>query len=485
MNLLLERPPRRRRIVRNRLNDLSSRTWLQFQKSWFRDHSNVHRDFVEFFTKRIRSDGSPSTVLTAYDDQDVASAVHAAGRQVVSWKSQEEIQAPVDYALIDLRGRFSSLSDLEVFQADTDSFWEMLPQLLQHRGYLTLLIDNRQDCGQLIPIAWHFGHYLSRILTLKDEKIGCLEPREKTAEQPFFYTDSNVYYALNFRREEVPEKDNAMPAIGRWPDRKVIPTVPKLAFPSWFVPRPPPREKNVLLHPAKYPETMIVNFITWLTDPGDLVLDPMVGTGSTLLACLQSERRGVGVELKAKYARTAQERINRISGQLPLFGNRFDGSEQRVIQGDASQLSELNGIPDGIAYCITSPPYWDMLNMRGAMTQKNRRERGLDVSYSADPRDAGNIADYDAFLSFLLNVYRQVGEKLKRGGHLTIIVKNVKKGGQCFPLAWDLANGLALEYQVCPEAFWCQDDVKLAPYGYGNAWVSNTVHHYCLTFQKT
>jgi hypothetical protein len=34
------------------------------------------------------------------------------------------------------------------------------------------------------------------------------------------------------------------------------------------------------------------------------------------------------------------------------------------------------------------------------------------------------------------------------------------------------------------ERIWCQDNLRLAPYGMGNAWVSNTMHHYCLNFRK-
>ena len=34
------------------------------------------------------------------------------------------------------------------------------------------------------------------------------------------------------------------------------------------------------------------------------------------------------------------------------------------------------------------------------------------------------------------------------------------------------------------ENIWCQDNQKLGPYGMGNSWVSNTFHHYCLTFRK-
>jgi hypothetical protein len=70
------------------------------------------------------------------------------------------------------------------------------------------------------------------------------------------------------------------------------------------------------------------------------------------------------------------------------------------------------------------------------------------------------------------------------GAYLTIIVKNVKKGGKIYPLAWDLAKRLCAAYTLKDEKIWAQDNQRLAPYGLGNAWVSNTFHHYCLQFRK-
>ena len=55
---------------------------------------------------------------------------------------------------------------------------------------------------------------------------------------------------------------------------------------SWFVHNPPPRKKGVLVHPAKFPETMAQEFIEFFTRQGETVLDPMAGTGSTLVAAL-------------------------------------------------------------------------------------------------------------------------------------------------------------------------------------------------------
>jgi hypothetical protein len=106
------------------------------------------------------------------------------------------------------------------------------------------------------------------------------------------------------------------------------------------------------------------------------------------------------------------------------------------------------------------------------------------VFYSDDPSDLGNIADYDEFLGRLVGIYAALKPALKPGAYLTIIVKNVKKGGKLYPLAWDLASRLGDTYTLKDERIWCQDNQRLAPYGLGNAWVSNTFHHYCLQFRN-
>jgi DNA modification methylase len=249
---------------------------------------------------------------------------------------------------------------------------------------------------------------------------------------------------------------------------------------SWFIHNPPPRKKNVLLHPAKYPETLVKEFIEFFTKSGMNVLDPMVGTGSTLIACIRSGRNGFGIELNPKYAKIAQNQVDAEMAQLNMFS---DHPNIKIINGDANDVAKFE-IPK-IDYCITSPPYWDMLRMRGAKTQKNRRETdGLDVFYSDDPNDLGNIDDYEKFLELLIRVYRQVYDVMRDKAYLTIIVKNVKKLGKIYPLAWDLGKEVGRFFTLKDEKIWCQDNQSLAPFGMGNAWVSNTFHQYCLNFRK-
>jgi len=249
---------------------------------------------------------------------------------------------------------------------------------------------------------------------------------------------------------------------------------------SWFVHNPPPRKKGVLVHPAKFPETMAQEFIEFFTKRGETVLDPMAGTGSSLVAALRAGRNSRGIELNPKYAEIAR-RI--IAEERASLGNAVEGLASEVITGDASRACDF-GFPP-IDYVLTSPPYWDMLHAKGAETQKKRRTSGeLDVFYSDDPNDVGNLHDYEEFLSRLVSIYAGLKPLLREKAYLTIIVKNVKKGGRIYPLAWDLGRELGKVYTLKDEKIWCQDNQSLAPYGLGSAWVSNTFHHYCLQFRR-
>ncbi len=252
---------------------------------------------------------------------------------------------------------------------------------------------------------------------------------------------------------------------------------------SWFVHNPPRRDRRVLRHPAKFPETLAQEFIEFFTKRGQVVLDPMAGTGSALVAALRAGRHSYGIELNPAYAEIARQVVEE---ERLALGQAAQGLSAQVITGDAAEMAAhaaAHSLPS-IDYVITSPPYWDMLRARGATTQKARRSAPeLDVFYSEDPHDLGNIADYDTFLERLVAIYTGLAPCLRPGAYLTVVVKNVKKGGRIYPLAWDLARQLGQVYVLKDERIWCQDNQRLSPYGMGNAWVSNTFHHYCLQFR--
>jgi len=249
---------------------------------------------------------------------------------------------------------------------------------------------------------------------------------------------------------------------------------------SWFIHNPPPRKRGVLVHPAKFPESMAREFIEFFTKRGATVLDPMAGTGSTLVAALRAGRHSYGIELNPKYADLARRVLSEERLQL---GESTNDLHAEIISGD-SRLATSFQLPL-FDYVLTSPPYWDMLHARGAQTQKKRAgSPDLDVFYSDDPHDLGNLHDYEQFLADLVAIYSGLKPTLKEKAYLTVIVKNVKKGGKIYPLAWDLGRELGKVYTLKDEKLWLQDNQRLAPYGLGSAWVSNTFHHYCLQFRN-
>ncbi|MBL8056923.1 MAG: hypothetical protein JNK29_09510, partial [Anaerolineales bacterium] len=232
---------------------------------------------------------------------------------------------------------------------------------------------------------------------------------------------------------------------------------------SWFIHNPPPRRKDVLTHPAKFPETLAQEFIEFFTKKGQTVLDPMLGTGSALVAALRAGRHGVGIELNPRYFKIAKSLLE---AERAALGKPAAKLELTLFNSDAARAGQLALPP--IDYVITSPPYWDMLHARGAETQKKRRSTpGLDVVYSDDPRDLGNVGDYDEFVERLARIYEGLCPVLQPKAYLTIIVKNVKKGGRIYPLAWDLARRLSQTYTLKDEKIWAQDNQRLAPYGLG------------------
>jgi site-specific DNA-methyltransferase (adenine-specific) len=78
-------------------------------------------------------------------------------------------------------------------------------------------------------------------------------------------------------------------------------------------------ESRTLGHPAPFPVELATRAIRLSTWPGELVVDPFVGSGTTLVAADLLGRRGVGVERSDRYCRIARSRLSQ--GVLPLFAS--------------------------------------------------------------------------------------------------------------------------------------------------------------------
>lgn len=81
---------------------------------------------------------------------------------------------------------------------------------------------------------------------------------------------------------------------------------------TWYVPRVCGTFKERLQHPCQMPEAVLERIINVASNPGDLVLDPFAGSGTTLAAAKKLGRRCLGVELSDEYAEAVRQRLQRI-----------------------------------------------------------------------------------------------------------------------------------------------------------------------------
>jgi len=96
-------------------------------------------------------------------------------------------------------------------------------------------------------------------------------------------------------------------------------------------------------HPTQKPEALLHRILLATTNPGDVVLDPFFGTGTTGAVAKRLGRRWIGIERDADYARVAAERIERVRpvGPTALETARSKRTEPRVPFGTIIELGIL------------------------------------------------------------------------------------------------------------------------------------------------
>lgn len=267
---------------------------------------------------------------------------------------------------------------------------------------------------------------------------------------------------------------------------------------TWFVCDSPRyyANKSTELHPARYPEELVAEFLRFFTKRGEFVLDPMLGSGATLVACMEEGRSGVGVELSARYASVARKRLAQqalavthqvITGDARQIGQARFWSKHRPALEEAG-LQFRRGLPQ-FHFAMTSPPYWRMLRTsRGGVLSKHKQRlaAGLDGHYSDHPADLGNVESYQQFIEQTALVFASVRRCLAPGRYLVVVAQNLRAPeGDVKPLAWDLTRRICSRGFVFQgERIWCQNTKPLGIWGYPKIFVPNYHHHYCLIFRK-
>jgi len=124
---------------------------------------------------------------------------------------------------------------------------------------------------------------------------------------------------------------------------------------------------NGTIYPGTFSMMVPINCIMRYSREGEFVLDPMVGSGTTLVACAMLNRLGLGIDLNPDAERAKEKRFSIVEDKDPKLKPRLQG--QRFIVGDARDLRFLEDASVDLA--IGHPPYLDMMDYGSVTTVKD------------------------------------------------------------------------------------------------------------------
>lgn len=177
------------------------------------------------------------------------------------------------------------------------------------------------------------------------------------------------------------------------------------------------RDKS--LHPATFPISLARKVIELFSHEGELVLDPFVGSGTTLVAANDLNRNAVGFDLQKKYIDLCETRIK-------AQCNLFNSSRQIAVLDDARNIAKYFK-EETITLIWTSPPYANLLNRK--RKNKSRRDRKNEQynkveQYSQDPRDLGTM-ELEKYSIEMGDIFESLLPLLKPKGHCVINVPDM------------------------------------------------------------
>ena len=239
------------------------------------------------------------------------------------------------------------------------------------------------------------------------------------------------------------------------------------------------KEEKSLKHPAMFPSQLTSRFIEIYTKNNtDVVLDPFLGSGSTLLSAYLMGRKGIGFEISKEYIKLSKERISQ--AQLALTQNQANLTTPEIYNDTIFNIPNVLK-ENSVDLVITSPPYWNIL------TEKRSADRKEIRKYSDSDIDLGNIADYNEFLNKLKEAFRGVGKVLKTGKYCIVVVMDIRKKSKFYPFHMDMTKIMSeVGFELDDIMIWDRQKEynNMKPLGYPYVFRVNKVHEFILIFKK-
>lgn len=237
-------------------------------------------------------------------------------------------------------------------------------------------------------------------------------------------------------------------------------------------------DKGAYKHPAPFMVGDVKKLISLFTKKGMTVLDPFVGSGTTLIAASMLERKAIGIDLNSDYKLLYKERISNLN--LKETGE--------YIVGDS--LNVLDRVKN-VDYIVTSPPYHNILRNTSKGTRnntgKNYRMSARDgvEYYSESENDLGNFEQYEDFLNALKAIMQKAYMCLNNKKYISIIISDFTVNKKEVCVQGDIVRIMnEIGFEFSGTTILMQPVKPLYPFGYPYAYKINHHHQNIITFRK-
>ena len=189
-------------------------------------------------------------------------------------------------------------------------------------------------------------------------------------------------------------------------------------------------------HPAKMLPAIARHMINAYTRPGDLVLDPMCGIGTTLVEAVHLGRNALGVEYEKQWATLAEAGL----AHAEIHGATGTG---RVVSADARSLPEVapEDCLGSAALLITSPPYGASVHghIRSTKETGDKGVAKFNHRYSADRANLAHRPRAELIDGFA-DILRGALPLMRPGGIIAITARPWREHGELIDLPTDVIN---------------------------------------------
>lgn len=227
--------------------------------------------------------------------------------------------------------------DLNKYLSQQAEIIKECARVLTDNGSICWQVGNYVNDGAIIPldtmlypifsslglvmrnrIVWHFEHGLH-----------CTRRFSGRYETIIWFTKDTKDYLFNVDPVRVPQKYPGKkhfkgPKAGQYSGNPLG----KNPGDVWDIPNVKSNHVEKTDHPCQFPVELVERFVLSTTNPGDWVLDPFLGVGTTVAAAIRHDRRGAGSEVVEKYVEIARERTHSaIMGSLkarPMGQPKYD-----------------------------------------------------------------------------------------------------------------------------------------------------------------